>query len=146
MTSTVRVLLGLAVVGTSFLSGWFQSAGAQTPEEAPAPSVPRECTGRYMAGPAVGIPLGLSVAAFGSVLVAAATSDLFEESRPNDPKERGAAAGGSIMIGAGLAAFIYSSVKLSKNRRTRKRVCSSSRKEEEPRRVQWDLAQSRLVF
>jgi len=146
MTSRARVLLGFVVVSTSFLSGSFQSAGAQTPREAPAPSVPRECTGRYMAGPAVGIPLGLSVAAFGSVLVAAASADLFESSRPNDPAERGAIAGGSIMIGAGLASFIYSSVKLSKNRRTRKRVCGSSRKEEEPHRVQWDFAQSRLVF
>jgi hypothetical protein len=93
--------------------------------EAPTPSVPRECTGRFMAGPAVGIPLGLGVAAFGSVLVSAAAVDLFG-SRPSSRSERGAIAGGSIMIGTGLAAFIYSSVKLSKNRRARKRICGSA--------------------
>lgn len=93
--------------------------------EAPPPSVPRECTGRFMAGPAVGIPLGLGVAAFGSVLVTAAAVDLFEP-RPSSRSERGAIAGGSIMIGTGLAAFIYSSVKLSKNRRARKRICGSA--------------------
>jgi len=93
--------------------------------EKPPPSVPRECTGRFMAGPAVGIPLGLGVAAFGSVLISAATVDLFEP-RPSSRSERGAIAGGSIMIGTGLAAFIYSSVKLSKNRRVRKRICGSA--------------------
>jgi hypothetical protein len=79
-----------------------------------------------MAGPAVGVPLGLGVVAFGSVLISAATVDFFEP-RPNSRSERGAIAGGSIMIGAGLATFIYSSVKLSKNRRVRKRICGSAR-------------------
>ena len=40
MTSTARVLLGFAVVSTSFLSGSFQHVGAQFAEETPTTSEP----------------------------------------------------------------------------------------------------------
>jgi hypothetical protein len=79
----------------------------------------RECTPRYMAGPGVGIPLGLGTAALGSAFV-------FVSSVPNEtslPDGRAAGIAGAVMIPVGVAAFIYSSIKLSKNRRTRLRVC-----------------------
>jgi hypothetical protein len=92
------------------------------PAETP---VPRECTGRFVAGPAVGIPLGLGTAAFGGVLVYAATNplgDSFSSDRRSN-NAPGAIAGGAILVGAGLAAFLYSTIKLRKNLEARRRVC-----------------------
>ena len=89
--------------------------------EIPAPPVPRECKPRYMAGPAVGIPLGLGTAAFGSVFTYAATVDVLVPT----PNSRGGIAGGTLMIAAGLATFIYSSIKLKRNMDARRRLCSS---------------------
>jgi hypothetical protein len=84
-----------------------------------SPSPRRECTPRYMAGPGVGIPLGLGTAALGSAFV-------FVSTVPNErslPDGRAAGIAGAVMIPVGVAAFIYSSIKLAKNRQTRSRVC-----------------------
>jgi hypothetical protein len=88
--------------------------------EIPASPVPRECKPKYMVGPGIGIPLGLGTATFGGVLTYAATVDIFGST----PNSAGGIAGGTLLIGAGLATFIYSSIKLSKNRHTRERLCS----------------------
>ncbi len=84
-----------------------------------APPVPRECKPSYMVGPGLGIPLGLSTATVGSVLAWAGSVDFWGPT----PNNQGAIAGGTLLIGAGLATFIYSSVKLSKNRHSRERLC-----------------------
>lgn len=90
--------------------------GAPSALESPTP---RECTGGFVAGPAVGIPVGLGTAAFGAVLIYAATNplgDAFsgEGAGNNSP---GGIAGGSILVGAGLAAFLYSAIKLTRTSR-----------------------------
>ncbi len=99
---------------------------------APPPAVPRECTPRYMAGPGVGIPLGLGTAVTGAVFVGYGTADfeLFGQRISWARNPPASIAGGSVMIAAGLTAFLYSSVKLSKNRRQRERVCG--RRNEKP--------------
>lgn len=82
----------------------------------------RECTPRYMAGPGVGIPLGLATAGLGSAFVFLSTTPS-SGSSSGKSNSRAAAIAGAVMIPAGLAAFIYSSVKAKRNRRTRKQVC-----------------------
>lgn len=92
-------------------------------EEEPATELgaatPRECTGRFVAGPAVGIPLGAGTATLGGVFIAAGQG-LFGDPVDNSP---GAFAAGSILLAAGLTAAIYSSVKLAKNMKVRRRMC-----------------------
>ena len=101
---------------------------ARAQEEAPSAlesPTPRECTGRFVAGPSVGIPVGLGTAAIGAVLIWAATNPtgdlLFGESADNN--SAGGIAGGSILVGAGLAAFVYSAIKLHKNLEVRRDLC-----------------------
>lgn len=108
------------------------TAQASAEEEFPSrieSSEPRECTGRFVAGPAVGIPLGVGTAALGAVLIYAGTDPVFD-SRSNNAA--GVIAGGSIMVAVGLAAFLYSSVKLRRNLETRDRVCSEIRAHRPP--------------
>jgi len=62
-----------------------------------------------MVGPGLGIPVGLSTATVGSVLAWAGSVDFWGPT----PNNQEAIAGGTLLIGAGLATFIYSSVKLS---------------------------------
>lgn len=80
----------------------------------------RECTPRYMAGPAVGIPLGLGTAGLGSALVFVASVPYTDTSLPDS---RAAGIAGAVILPVGVAAFIYSSVKLAKNRQARLREC-----------------------
>lgn len=96
--------------------------------EVSARNVPRECTPRYMAGPALGVPLGLGAFMGGVVMVTVGNFHLWEP-EPKSRGDRGLIAGGSILMAAGLASFIYSSVKISNNRHTRRRVCGSRRSE-----------------
>jgi hypothetical protein len=93
--------------------------------EIPAPPVPRECKRRYMVGLGIGNPLGLGTFMGGVVMVTIGNYDLSESVDPKTRSDRAFIAGGSIMIAAGLATFIYSSVKLSQNRHERLRVCGS---------------------
>ena len=86
-----------------------------------ASEIPRECKPRYMAGPAVGIPLGLGTAGLGSAFVFIATTP--SSSRLRDSSTAIGIAG-SVMIPTGTAVFIYSAVKAKRNRQERRRVCN----------------------
>ncbi len=100
---------------------------ASAEEESPSgieSSEPRECTGRFVAGPAVGIPLGVGTAALGGVLIYAGTDRFFDDS---SNARAGFIAGGSITVAAGLAALVYSSIKLRRNLEVRHRVCGENR-------------------
>ena len=96
--------------------------GAVELVETPAPPVPRECTPRYMAGPAVGVVVGPGAIFVGYGMVAAGSFDLFDTYQKTRG-QRGLIAGGSIMMAAGLGTFLYSIGKLVVNRRERRRVC-----------------------
>ncbi len=90
----------------------------------PAPPVPRECTPRYMAGPAVGMVLGYGAIGGGAAMIFAnsfgfALSETEEKTR----RDRGVQAGGAILMTAGVGALAYSIAKLVINRRERRRVC-----------------------
>jgi hypothetical protein len=81
-----------------------------------------------MAGPALGIPLGLASVAVGAIFVTAvnAGEDLFEDidiPSARNRRDRAFLAGGTLMIAAGSATFLYSSIKLHENRQTRRRLC-----------------------
>jgi hypothetical protein len=102
-----------------------------------SPAPRRECTPRYMAGPATGIPLGLGTAGLGSALVFVASAPYTDTSLPDS---RASGIAGAVMIPVGVAAFIYSSVKLAKNRQTRLRVCGKRR------RSAWQLSAVDLRF
>lgn len=117
----VRGLCALVLIGST--------AGRARADEGAPPALesptPRECTGRFVAGPSVGIPVGLGTAAFGAVLIYAASNPLGDAfggdaSSNNSP---GGIAGGSILVGAGLAAFLYSAIKLHKNLAVRRDLC-----------------------
>ena len=86
---------------------------------------PRECTGRFVAGPSVGIPVGLGTAAVGAVLIYAATNPLDDAFGGDSAGNNwpGGVAGGSILVAAGLAAFLYSAIKLHKNLDVRRDLC-----------------------
>jgi hypothetical protein len=86
------------------------------------PPVPRECKPRYMAGPGTGLVLGLGSIGLGGALIGAGTY----YGEPRSAGEKGLIAGGSLMIGAGLAAVVYSGIKLKRNQETRNRVCRAS--------------------
>lgn len=77
-----------------------------------------------MAGPAVGVPLGLGTFMGGVVMVTVGNFDLFEPD-PKTRRDRALIAGGSILMAAGLATFIYSAVRLSQNRQVRQRICGA---------------------
>jgi hypothetical protein len=77
-----------------------------------------------MAGPAVGVPLGLGTFMGGVVMVTVGNFDLFEPD-PKTRRDRALIAGGSILMAAGLATFIYSAVRLSQNRQARRRICGA---------------------
>jgi hypothetical protein len=63
--------------------------------EISAPPIPRECKPSYMAGPAVGVPLGLGAFMGGVVTVTVGNFDLFEPD-PKTRRDRALIAGGSI--------------------------------------------------
>ena len=119
----------LALFACLTLLLWGSAAGHALADETTASGAeeptPRECTGRFVAGPAVGIPLGLGTAAFGGILVYAGTNplgDSFDSNRSGN-NAPGAIAGGSILIGAGLAVFVYSAIKLRRNLEVRRSIC-----------------------
>lgn len=90
--------------------------------EVSPPPVPRECKPRYMAGPGTGLVLGLGSIGLGGPLIWAGTY----YGEPRSAGEKGLIAGGSLMIAAGLAAVVYSGIKLKRNQETRNRVCRVS--------------------
>ncbi|MGB8331633.1 MAG: hypothetical protein WCE62_16010 [Polyangiales bacterium] len=90
--------------------------------ETHAPPVPRKCTPRYMAGPAVGAVVGPGAIVAGMFMVGAGSVDPFD-THQKTRRDRGLIAGGSITMAAGLGTFLYSIGKLVKNRRERQRVC-----------------------
>ena len=57
-------------------------------------------------------------------MVTVGNFDLFEPD-PKTRRDRALIAGGSILMAAGLATFIYSAVRLSQNRQARQRVCGA---------------------
>ncbi|MEM8609617.1 MAG: hypothetical protein AAGF92_21115 [Myxococcota bacterium] len=79
---------------------------------------PRECKPRYMVGPGLGIPLGLGAMTMGSVFTAAGARGILTTT--NESK---LIAVGSVALVLGTAAFLYSSVKLSRNKTRRRQVC-----------------------
>jgi hypothetical protein len=86
-----------------------------------------------MAGPAVGIPLGLASVAVGAIFLTAfnLSEDLVEDidvPSERDRRDRAFIAGGTLMIAAGAATFLYSSIKLHENRKTRRRLCGRPEK------------------
>ena len=94
--------------------------------EISAPRVPRECKPRYMAGPAVGLVLGVYAVAFGTVV----KRDGFAYPKQRDPMHTG---WGAALIAAGLGTFVYSSVRLAKNRHARRRVCGTGTQRDKQR-------------
>ncbi|MGB8222794.1 MAG: hypothetical protein WCF10_09405 [Polyangiales bacterium] len=98
------------------------------PTEPNAPSTPRECKPRYMAGPAVGIPLSVGSMILGGVMVGAGTDYqvLASGSGSNVP---GLIGGGSVLLAVGAAAMVYSAIKLTKNVHRRALVCDSANAE-----------------
>jgi hypothetical protein len=59
----------------------------------------------------------------GVVMLTVGNYDLSQSPDPTTRSDRALIAGGSIMMAAGLASFIYSSVKLRNNRHARRRNC-----------------------
>lgn len=98
---------------------------AVQPSEMPAPLVPRECKPRYMVGPGLGVPLGVGAVMGGAVMVAVGNFQVLGPV-PKTRRDRAFIAGGSLMIGAGIATFIYSTIKLQENRHARRRVCGGT--------------------
>jgi hypothetical protein len=90
--------------------------------EGSPPPVPRECKPRYMAGPGTGLVLGMGAMGLGGPLIWAGTY----YGEPRSAGEKALIAGGSLMIAAGLAAVVYSGIKLKRNQETRNRVCRAS--------------------
>ncbi len=86
-----------------------------------ATPTPRECKPRYMAGPATGMALGAGAITGGALMVTAGNLQLFDS--PKTRSQRGLIAGGSVLMAAGVATLIYSSVRLAKNRYARQSVC-----------------------
>jgi hypothetical protein len=89
--------------------------------ETPTPPVPRECTPRYMAGPAVGLVVGPGAIVSGLFMVAAGSYRSIPDQRTGG--DRALIAGGAIVMAAGLGTFLYSIGKLVKNRHERRRIC-----------------------
>ena len=184
MTSTVRVLLGFAVVGTSFLSGSFQHLGAQSAGEAAttsepnlqepssepaseepalqlkldsagfevAPSPPRTADGYTLEEMDVrvrraAIGIGSSAAAFlvGGILVASGLGGAcsWGGGAEREKCDRRAYAGTALAAGGAVGMIVTGSM-LGVRKRERRRLQEAHY--ERPRRVQWDLAQSRVVF
>lgn len=90
----------------------------------PAPPVKRECTPRYMAGPAVGMVVG-PVAMVGGIFMIGAgiPIEFFGVEDEKTKRDRGLQAGGGLLMAAGLGTFLYSIGKLVVNGRERRRVC-----------------------
>jgi len=186
MTSTARVLLGFAVVSTSFLSGSFQHVGAQFAEETPttsepnlqepapssepaseepalqlkldatgvevAPSPPRTADGYTLKEMDVRVRramfgiVGSTVAVIigGTLVMSGVGGDCgWGGDAEREKCDRRAYAGTALMAG-GAVGMIATGILLG----VRKRKRSSLREADygRPRRVQWDLAGSRVVF
>jgi hypothetical protein len=163
MTSTARVLLGFAVLGTSFLSGSFQHVGAQSAEAHSPEPAPEEPALQLVALDSTGvvftlipsptahgytleeietrvkrakIGLGVSVVAmvgFGVLFLYGAAAD-----------DTAAVATGLILSLGGTGGTIASGILLRRRKRDRDSLRAAHYRT--PRRVQWDLAQSRVVF
>ena len=191
MTSTVRVLLGFAVVGASFLSGSFQHVGAQSageegatseqnlqesapsPEPAPeepalqlkldatgvdvVPSPPRTADGYTLEEMEVRvrrakIGLGSSAAAlfaggmFTGVGIAESYSacDFFEECAPVPKRYTAYLWTGTALLVGGFAGMVASGILLGRRKFDRDWLRQAHYAT--PRRAQWDVARSRVVF
>lgn len=90
---------------------------------ASAASTRRECTPRYMAGPAVGMVVGPGAILAGFSMIAAGTPIGIFGPAERTGRDKALTAGGAFVVAAGTGALFYSIGKLAKNRRTRKRVC-----------------------
>lgn len=105
-------------------------ASAAEPSKPVGSVLPRECKPRYMVGPGLGIPLGIGAMTLGGVVVWAGTGCWgwagVDCSAPRSTSERAAMAGGALLLGAGAATLIYSSIKLHRNMQTRTRVCGGT--------------------
>ena len=76
-----------------------------------------------MAGPGVGIALGLSAIAFGGILVGVGTDfSVLGSSGSNVP---GLIAGGSALLAVGAGTLVFSAIRAKRNKETRLRVCRS---------------------
>lgn len=117
--------------------------GALSEGEAP---IPRECTGRFVAGPSVGIVLGLGTATVGAIGLGGAAYGAYHSDVENNSP--GFIAGFATTFGVGLAAFIYSSIKLHKNLDVRFERCGgykvAHRREPPRRRIVFDGASFRF--
>jgi hypothetical protein len=181
MTSTARVLLGFAVVSTSFLSGSFQDVGAQSAEKIPpspepnlqdpapssesapkepalkleldsagvnvAPSPPRtelEKIELRAKRARIGLLSTTGVAVIGAVLFGAGAARA-RSSQDLDALSEGPLliSGMSLMI-SGAVGMIASGIVLGFSKGELRRLQEAHYGT--PRRVQWDLAQSRLAF
>jgi drug/metabolite transporter (DMT)-like permease len=160
MTSTVRVLLGFAVVGTTILGGSFRHVRAQPVGDAGTTSEPAlqlvalDSTGvvfTLIPSPTADgytleeietrvkrAKIGLGV----SVVVMVGGSVLFLYGAAAD--DTAAAATGLILSLGGTGGTIASGILLRRRKRDRNRLLEAHYGT--PRRVQWDLAQSRLLF
>lgn len=127
LLSILSVAMGLAlpILARADESAKLEIKYSDIEGEYPAPSPQRECRPRYMAGPGVGIPLGLGTASVGAAFVFLASTPN-SSSFPDSSSARAVGIAGAVMIPVGLATFIYSSVKLARNRHTRQRVCDRS--------------------
>lgn len=86
----------LALVAADLRDPVLGMAGTSAVElvETPAPPVPRECTHRYMAGPAVGVVVGPGATVGGMFMVGAGSVDPFD-THQKTRRDRGLIAGGS---------------------------------------------------
>jgi len=183
MTSTARVLLGFAVIGTSLLSGSFQLVGAQsagdaatTPEpnlqepapssepasEAPAlqieltptrvdvvPSPTRTVDGYTLEEmdlrvrrARIGLLSTTGAAVVGAVVLGTSVSCM--RGRPLETACWGHFYSGVVLTFAGAVGMITTGSMLGVRKGKRRRLQEGDYGR--PRKVQWDLAKSRLVF
>lgn len=130
LTSIIGAL-AFGVVSSVAAPGWAQGSDLgdfdprprrvvpQRALEVVPPPVPRECTPGYMAGPGSGVVLGLGAIGVGGTFLWAGVS--FADSGTGGPNAM--VAGASLMIASGVAAVIYSSIKLKRNAEARRRLC-----------------------
>lgn len=109
--------------------------------------IPRECKARFVAGPSVGIPLGLGTATLGGMFIYVGSARAYGAVGVDD-RSPGAIAGGTIMLSAGLAAVVYSSIKLRRNLDARFERCGgynmAHRRDPPRRRIAFDGAYFRF--
>jgi hypothetical protein len=175
MTSTARVLLGFAVLGTSFLSGSFQHVGAQSPGEAATASEPnlQEPALQLKLTPAgvdvvpspartvdgytleemetrvrlakVGVGVSAVPIFVGAVLAVSTITSPLEPRTPEEQTSDRRTLYAGAALAAGGAAAMIATGGLLAHRK-RKRNRLQEAYHGRPHRVQWDLKTSRLVF